>query len=245
MDPLRGRQSHRAGLVCTVLVSGLLCAALFAPADAAALSGTQLITFEGFSEHTEISTQYEGQGIVFAEQDGFYPEIRWDAASISNPVLGGTFGFGSSVGAKFVVPGTTTPATVENLAMDVGEIDDPGSTRLTIERTSGPSYLYADEFGFDHLLFVANDITGFTVESVDEDINGWEIDNLGYTIPPPPPPLPLPTPPAPVVTLPPSCPKYLIVDSRGSGEKKGILSPRGKNSTSPSKVLWACTGSTR
>ena len=204
-------------------MTALLVLLLALPASASALTGAQLLTFGDYGEHTEISTQYEGQGIVFRDEDGFYPEIRWDSSSFTNPVLGGTFGFGSRISAQFVAPGTTTPATVENLAMDVGYIDDPGSTDLTVERTSGPSSFFADEYGFNHLALAANDITGFTVEDIDSEDRGWEIDNLEYTIPIPPPPPP--PPPAPVAQ--PVCPKFLFYDSRGSGEAKGPISKPG------------------
>jgi hypothetical protein len=200
----------------------LIGGALMAPASAAALTGTQLLTFETLPDGTEVSTQYEGQGIIFRAEDGFYPEIRWDESAFTNPVLGGTFGFGSKIGAEFVVPGTTTPATVENLAMDIGFIDDPGSTNLVVERKSGPFGLNAGEYGFNHLAFPFGEITGFSVENFNTEDQGWEIDNVEYTIPTPPPP-PAPAPPAPAAA--PSCPKYLLVDSRGSGEKKGIFSP--------------------
>lgn len=197
---------------------------LSAPAGAAALDGPQLLTFGDYPEHTEVSTQYEPQGIVFREDDGFYPEIRWDESSFTNPVLGGTFGFGSTISAEFVIPGTTTPAAVEDLAMDIGYINEPGSTMLTVERTSGPTTLFADEYGFDHMYLAADDITGFTVETVGGEPAGWEIDNVSYTIPAPPPPPP-PAPAPAVVPAPPPCPAYAIYDTRGSGEPAGVSKP--------------------
>ena len=215
----------RFGLAFALLA---LLGVLIAPGDAFALTGRQLLNFEQFPEHTEISTQYEPQGILFEPEDeNFYPEIRWDESAYTNPVLGGTFGFGSKISAKFVVPGTTTPATVEDLSMDVGFIDEPGSTILTVERTSGPFGLTADETGFDHLELPLGEITGFTVQNFETESHGWEIDNVEFTIPTPPPPPPPPPPPAPVAAAP-SCPKYLLVDSRGSGEKQGIFSPPGE-----------------
>jgi len=86
---------------------------LAAAPKASALSGTQLLTFGDYGEGTEVSTQYEAQGIIFKAEGGYYPEIRWDGSAYTNPVLSGTFGFGSPITAEFVVPGTTTPATVE------------------------------------------------------------------------------------------------------------------------------------
>ncbi|MBS1891597.1 MAG: cutinase family protein [Actinobacteria bacterium] len=207
-----------------------LTVTLLAPAGAAALTGPQVLTFGDYPEGTEISTQYEGQGILFDEEDGLYPEIRWDESAYTNPVLSGTFGFGSTIGARFVAPGTTTPEAVENLSMDVGYINEPGSTVLTVERTSGPTTIFAGEEGFNHLSLAAGDITGFTVESVGGEPAGWTLDNLGYTIPTPPspPPPPPPAPAAAAAPAAPSCPTYEIFDTRGSGEPDEISKPGNK-----------------
>jgi hypothetical protein len=179
-------------LLCVGLLFGI------APAGASALSGPQLLTFGDYGTGTEISTQYEGQGILFKDEDGFYPEVRWDESAFTNPVLSGTFGFGSPISAEFVVPGTTTPATVENLAMDVGYINEPGSTELVIDHKSGgPFVLFANEYGFNHLFLGGGDISGFQLEEIGEEPAGFTLDNLEYTIPAPPPPPPPPEPATP------------------------------------------------
>jgi hypothetical protein len=203
--------------------------ALAFPSGAAALTGPQLLTFSEFGEGTNISTQYVPVGIVFAGEDGIDPEIRWDRSALTNPVLSGPFGFGSTVEAKFVEPGTLTPAAVENLTMEVGYINEPGSTVVTIERLSGPVTIYADEYGFNQIALVASDITGFRVESLEGEPAGWSLDNVAYTIPtPPPPPPPAPVAAAPAPPAAPSCPTYAIFDSRGSGEPLGGTSKPGK-----------------
>jgi hypothetical protein len=217
-----GRARAPRGLVGLALAAALL-GSLLLPGGAAALTGPQLLTFGDYPEHTEISTQYSPLGVVFREDDGLYPEILWDESSFTNPVLSGTFGFGSTISAQFVIPGTTTPAAVENLAMEVGYIDEPGSTVLTVERASGPTVLYTNEYGFNRLAVAANDITGFTVESIEGEPHGWEIDNLEYTIPTPPPPPPAPAPA--VAPAAPACSTYQVFDSRGSGEDPGMSKP--------------------
>jgi hypothetical protein len=170
--------------------------AMLPSGHAAALTGPQKITFSEYGEGESISTQYEGQGLIFVEEDGEgYPYIDWDEASDENPVLSGPHGFGSTIKAEFVQPGTTTPATVENLAMSVGYINEPGSTRLTVEQSNGPFVLWANEYGFNRLFLGSNDITGFKVETVGFEGAGWEIDNLEYTVPTPPPPPPAPVTP--------------------------------------------------
>ncbi len=204
-------------------IAAVALALCLGPARADAVSGPQLLTFGDYESGTEISTQYEGQGIVFKDESGLYPEIRWDESAFTNPVLSGTFGFGSPIGAQFVVPGTTMPASVENLAMDVGYIDEPGSTELVVERSSGgPTELFADEYGFNHLSVAGGEISGFHLEGIGEEPHGFELDNLEFTIPPPPPP------PAPAAAPAPRCPTYLFYDSRGSGEDKGMSKPGGR-----------------
>jgi hypothetical protein len=188
----------------------LVLASVVVPASASALTGPQRLTFSDYEEGEPISTQYEAQGVIFSEEDGFYPEIRWDGASYENPVLGGPFGFGSRIKAEFVQPGTTTSATVENLAMTIGDINDPGSVELTVEQSNGPFALWTNEYGFNHMYLGSNDVTGFTVETVGDEDAGWAIDNLEYTIPtpppPPPPPAPAPAPAAPASTDTSACP---------------------------------------
>jgi hypothetical protein len=199
---------------------------LSAPASAVALSGPQLLTFDDYEAGTEISNQYEGQGILFKDEYGFFPEIRWDESAWTNPTLSGTFGFGSTIAAGFVAPGTTAPATVQGLSMDVGYINEPGSTQLVVEHADGgSSTLVADEYGFDRLVAPEPGISGFRLEATGEEPAGFELDNLEYTVPEPPPPPPAPPPPPPA----PSCPNFVIFDSRGSGEAKGRVSnPAGK-----------------
>lgn len=219
--------ARRAGRNTACIVGSIvfvLAVMLLLPAGAAALTGPQLLTFGDYPEGTEISTQYEGQGIVFDEEDGFYPEIRWDNSAYTNPVLSGTFGFGSMIDAQFVVPGTTTPEAVEDLSMEVGYINEPDSTVLSVERTSGTTAIFAEEEGFNYLSLAANDIIGFRIESVGGEPAGWTLDNLAYTIPPPPPPPP-PSPAPAAAPTPPTCPTYEVFDSRGSGEPPGTSKP--------------------
>lgn len=198
-----------------------LLAAFLSPAAAA---GPQLLTFGDYQTETEISTQYAPQGVVFKDEFGYYPEIRWDESASTNPVLSGTFGFGSRISAEFVVPGTTTPATVENLEMDVGYINEPGSTQLVVNHASGAqSIVYADEYGFDHMVAAGAGISGFALESVGEEPAGFTLDNLAFTIPAPPPP----PPPAPAPAQANACPRFTIYDTRGSGEAKGAISKPG------------------
>jgi hypothetical protein len=85
-----------------------------------------------------------------------------------------------------------------------------------------PSTVFADEYGFDHLVAPGAGISGFALESVGDEPAGFTLDNLGFTIPAPPPP-----PPAPAPTPAKTCPRFTIYDSRGSGEKENALSKPG------------------
>ena len=208
------------------LLLGVVLALTSSVATAAAFEGTETITFEGREEGEPITTQYEAKGIIFS---GATPEeppfIAWDESSLTNPVLSGFPRFHGPIHGKFVLPGTSTAASVNGLAMDVGFIDDPGSVTLTIETTSGNETLTAEEWGFNHLETEAANITGFTVEEASYDEYGFEIDNVSFdpaSPPPPPPPAPAPAPapppPPPPTPVANNCPVYMVIDSRGSGE---------------------------
>jgi hypothetical protein len=172
-------------------------------AHAADFVGTQTLTFENYGEGTPITNQYEPEGIIFSGSSTDEPPfIAWDEDSTTNPVLSGDPMFHGPIHGEFVLPGTTVPATVDGLAMDVGFIDDPGSTQLTVNTSTGPETIIAEQYGFNHLESDATNITGFTVEETGFEENGFEIDNVSFT--PATPPLP-PAPPPPSTT-PPSAP---------------------------------------
>ncbi len=187
---------------------------------ATASSVQQLLTFDEFPVDDVITNQYEPDGVLFsgasAEQ---VPEIVEDNADPTSPILAGSESFLGPIHAKFVVPTTTTPTTVSNLSLDVGYIDEPGSTKVVIDTTTGPEEILPEEVGINSVETSAPNITGFSVEEVEEDPNGFGIDNLAFTGPEAPPP---PAPPAPPSQI---CSKYLEIDSRGSGETAGVLSP--------------------
>ena len=193
-----------------------------ARAHAADFEGTQTITFEEFPVGTEITDQYEGDGVLFSgESLDEPPFITEDESSDSSPVLSGSPRFSGAIHAQFVTPGTSTPASVNGLAVDVGYINDPGSVHLVLETAAGTETIEANEFGIDHLESSASGISGFTVEQVGEEDAGWEIDNVSFnpaaslTSPPPPPPPPPPaaTPPPPAPFVDPCVPEHGSIGS--------------------------------
>jgi hypothetical protein len=177
-------------------------------AHAASFVGSITLTFEGFGEGTAITDQYEAEGIIFSGANADEPPmIAWDDAASTNPVLSGDPLFHGPIHATFVVPGSAVPATVDGLAIDVGFINDPGSTTVSIFTTTGTETLIANEEGFDHLESSASNITGFSVEETSFEAEGFEIDNVTFTPPaasPTPTPTSTPTPtPAPPPPPPP------------------------------------------
>lgn len=86
-----------------------------------------LITFSEFPVGTEITDQYKDEGIIFA---GSNPFITTDADNPTSPVLSGTPLFEGAITGTFVVPGTTTPTTVESFSLDAGYFDEVGTTEL-------------------------------------------------------------------------------------------------------------------
>jgi hypothetical protein len=192
-------------VVLILALAGIMSAVSAAVAHADFV-GSDMITFEGYEEGTPITNQYEADGILFS---GAAPEeppfIAGDGSSLTNPVLSGDPRFFGPIHGEFVVPGTSTPTTVNGLAMDVGYIDDPGSVTLTIITTTGSETLTANEEGFDHLETETTNITGFVVEEIDYEENGFEIDNVSFT-PGSPPPAPAPAAPAPLPPPPPASP---------------------------------------
>jgi hypothetical protein len=194
-----GSRSVLAALstAAAILVLGL------APAARADFVGSTTLTFDDFGEGTPITDQYEPQGIIFSGASSDEPPfIDWDSASATNPVLSGTPRFHGPIKGEFVDLGTSTPTTVNGLAVDIGYIDDPGSVQLTVFTTTGPETLTANEYGFNHLESTATNISGFAVEEVGFDSEGFEMDNLSFNpgsppvvAPPSPPPAPPPAPP--------------------------------------------------
>jgi YD repeat-containing protein len=139
-----------------------------------------------FSEHSgTITNQYESDGILFAgdsEDSNVAPYITGDGADPTSPALSGGGGFGSDIVGEFVVPGTTTPATVDGFSLDVGGIDTAGSTRVEVFGPGGQlvGVIVANEGGGVYNAITSNyaDVAYFVVTG--DDPAGWAVDNLSY-----------------------------------------------------------------
>jgi lysophospholipase L1-like esterase len=216
------RTHRRVPSVLLGVLITVIAILVVAVTPAAAFEGTNTITFDERDEGESITTQYDDEGIIFSGATPDEPPfVTWDEVSSTNPVLSGFPRFHGPIHGEFVLPGTSTAASVTGLALDVGFIDDPSSVTVTIETTSGTETLAANQFGFNHLETAAINITGFTVEEASYDEYGFEIDNVSFNPATPPPPQP-PPPPPPPVTPPPPAPvanTYVALgDSYSSGQ---------------------------
>lgn len=136
------------------------------------------ITFDEYPVGTIVTDQYSDEGVLFSGPDANSPVYTAaDGADPTSPALSGTPLFTGSVYGTFVEPGTSTPVAVDNFSIDVGYIDDPGSTQVLVYGTSGTQVLTADNVGYNTLTSTIGGVYSFVVE---EDA-GFDVDNLTFT----------------------------------------------------------------
>ncbi len=125
---------------------------------------------------TVVSDQFENDGIIFSGQTPF---ITNDGSSDVNPTLSGTPLFQGTVVGTFVKPGTTKPATVGEFSIDVGFINSPDSTQMTVYNSKHKQLgvLVATQEGFNQLFSTFPGAASFSVSSV-ADAAGWEINTI-------------------------------------------------------------------
>jgi hypothetical protein len=149
---------------------------LLAQADEESIQGQ--IHFDELPEGTEITDQYAGVGVVF--DSPVY--ITSDGSNPASPVLSGEPRFEGAVVGHFVVPGTEVPTTVNELELDAGYIDNPGSVEIVAQLANGQTRTaIADHLGIDQISMATRGIESFTVQEVSEEDNGFAIDNLGFS----------------------------------------------------------------
>ena len=97
--------------------------------------------------------------------------------------MSGGEGFGSDIVGEFVVPGTTTPATVDGFSVDVGGIDTAGSTQVEVfgpgGQLVGAIVANVGRGAYNSIKSNYADVAYFVVTG--DDPAGWAIDNLSYT----------------------------------------------------------------
>jgi hypothetical protein len=149
---------------------------LLAQAGETQLQG--FIRFDEFPAGIVIGDQYADKGVVFDDA----PFITGDGANPTSPVLSGATQFTSPITGHFVLPGTSTPTTVNTLQLDAGYIDNPGSVEIVAHLAGGQTRTaVADHLGIDQISIAARNITGFTVQAVSQEDAGFAIDNLGFS----------------------------------------------------------------
>ncbi len=126
---------------------------------------------------TFVTDQFENDGIIFSGQSPF---ITDDGSSDINPTLSGTPQFQGTVVGTFVKPGTTKPATVDKFSIDVGFINSPDSTQMTVydSKHQQLGVLVATQSGFNQLFSTFPGAASFSVSSVADEPAGWEINTI-------------------------------------------------------------------
>jgi Collagen triple helix repeat (20 copies) len=143
--------------------------------------GAEVITFSEFPEGTSISDQYSKQGVLFG---GDSPFITSDGANPTSPVLSGSPRFSGSIVGQFVVPGSSSPSTVDSFALDVGYIDSPGSVAVSAYGLGGGLLrrVFPSQVGIDTVTISAAGTASFRVEAVGYEPAGFAIDNLSFEL---------------------------------------------------------------
>ena len=126
---------------------------------------------------TFVTNQFENDGIIFSGQSPF---ITDDGSSDINPTLSGTPLFQGTIVGTFVKPGTTKPATVDEFSIDVGFINSPDSTQMTVYNSKHQQLgvLVATQEGFNQLFSTFPGAASFSVSSVSDEPAGWEINTI-------------------------------------------------------------------
>ena len=138
-----------------------------------------VLTFSEYPLSTTITNAYQSWGIVFSGDPP--PYISTDGANPTSPVLSGGAGFGSPLVGTFVNPDGSS-RSVSTFTIDVGYIDQPGSTEIVVYSSTGAllSTQRATLLGIDQISVTARDIHSFLIRSTGVETNGWAIDNLRF-----------------------------------------------------------------
>lgn len=137
------------------------------------------IAFDEVPLYTTVTDQYAGLGVVFG--GGFEPYTTGDGANPTSPVLSGGGGFGYPLFGRFVNP-DGSPRTVSSMALDVGYIDDPGSTEVLAYDSGGRllATVVANLEGIVRITINKAGIASFVVRSTGVESSGWAIDNVAF-----------------------------------------------------------------
>lgn len=148
-------------------------------------STDRVITFDEYAVGTKITDQY---GDIAFTGEGGTPFITPDSDNPNSPVLSGA-SFGASISATFRDQ-AGLGRTVNHLALDVGYIDQVGSTEVLTYDAQGDMLetIPITETGIVTVNTTVPDIATFEIKNVPggpQEGAGWAIDNLVYPTGPP------------------------------------------------------------
>ncbi len=137
------------------------------------------ITFSEVPLGTSVTDQYLAQGVQFTSS-AFTTN---DNAATTNPVLSGSPKFTGPISARFTVPGTATPTTVNGFSLDLGYIDSRDSVELTYYDLAGSvlGAVRAQALGFNHLVVAQKGVASFSTKIITSEPAGYEVDNLAIS----------------------------------------------------------------
>jgi hypothetical protein len=153
------------------------------PAAVGAATDDTTITFSEFLGGVPITDAYKDEGILFSGSGaGDEPFITGDGANPTSPVLSGSPLFSGPIVGKFVLPGTTSPTTVNSFSLDVGYINSPNSVAISAFGLGGAllKRVSASQAGINHITVNAGGIASFRVEAVGNEPAGFAIDNVSF-----------------------------------------------------------------
>lgn len=150
---------------------------------AAADPALTTITFSDLPGGSPVTTGYRTRGILFyGGLPGSDPFITVDGSNPTSPVLSGTPLFSGPIGARFVIPGTNAPTTVDSFSLDVGYINSPGAVAVFAYGLGGAllKQVPASSIGINAITVAAPGIASFVVEAVTDEPFGFAIDNVSF-----------------------------------------------------------------
>lgn len=169
-------QSARAEVFATSTSPAPPMAHSLAVSAAANQDDPEAINFDEFGLGSSITDEYAARGVVFTG-DVF---TSTDLSNPTAPVLSGTPRFFGPISGRFVVPGTTTPTTVNGFSLDVGFINNRNSVEVRYYDASGKQVgsTRAQQLGINELDIAYRGVASFTVSAIEAEAAGFAIDNL-------------------------------------------------------------------
>lgn len=137
------------------------------------------ITFSEVPVGTAVTDQYDHLGIIFG---GDSPITASDGSNVNSPVLGGVPLFHGDITMEIVAPGTTAPATTDQISFDLGYLDNANGVVVTTydlagDATSTSSYGCC---GIQRITISQPGTQRLVIDVQDFEGNGAAIDNVTF-----------------------------------------------------------------